>query len=163
LGEVDNRLFLRLAHGPLLGFMRRRNKAKIAEGLTGRTVPSEHLYWHASNVHGPEWAVDYLDSAGCDCTPEEINFVDWVFNASPALKERAEMMALHKQITYERNAEKRTIHVQRSLDFIDRITDTLSRKMVLKVKNRWGGNIWLWHPEGFQRPKAQLSSGKRQR
>jgi tetratricopeptide (TPR) repeat protein len=26
----------------------------IAEGLTGRTVLTEHLYWHASNVNGPE-------------------------------------------------------------------------------------------------------------
>lgn len=73
----------------------------IAEGLTGRTKINEHLYWHASNVHGPEWAVDYLDSAACDWTPEEIDFVDWVFNASPVLKERAEMMALHEGITYE--------------------------------------------------------------
>lgn len=68
----------------------------IAEGLTGRTVLSEHLYWHASNVHDPEWAVDYLDSAACDWTPEEIDFVDWVLNASHVLKERAEMMALHE-------------------------------------------------------------------
>ena len=80
----------------------------IAEGLTGRTVLSEHLYWHASNVHGPEWAVDYLDSAACDWTPEEIDFVDWVFNVSPVLKERNEMMALHEGMTYERDAEKRT-------------------------------------------------------
>ncbi len=35
----------------------------MAEGLTGRTVLTEHLYWHASNVHGPEWAIDYLESA----------------------------------------------------------------------------------------------------
>jgi hypothetical protein len=41
----------------------------IAEGLTGRTVLTEHLYWHASNVHGPEWAVDYLESAACSPTP----------------------------------------------------------------------------------------------
>jgi hypothetical protein len=88
--------------------------------LTGRTVLSQHLYWHASNVHGPEWAVDYLDSAACEWTPEEIDFVDWVFNASPVLKERAEMMALH---------EKTAPYAQRSLDFIDRITDTLSKKM----------------------------------
>jgi len=191
-GEVDNRPFLRLAHGTLLGLMRRRDKAKggeaamalakqmlawcpmdnigvrfllgdialiqgdhqaamkeylagapnspalwyqaaliafregdyvaactylrrgiasnpyIAEGLTGRTVLSEHLYWHASNVHGPDWAVDYLDSAACDWAPQEIDFVDWVFNASPVLKERAEMMALHEGMTYERDAEKRT-------------------------------------------------------
>ena len=54
----------------------------IAEGLTGRTLLSEHLYWHASNVHGPESAIDHLDSAACDWKPEEIDFVNWVFNAS---------------------------------------------------------------------------------
>ena len=32
----------------------------IAEGLTGRTKINEHLYWHASNRNGPEWATDYL-------------------------------------------------------------------------------------------------------
>jgi tetratricopeptide (TPR) repeat protein len=49
----------------------------IAEGLTGRTVLTEHLYWNASNVHSPEWAVDYLESAACAWTAEEIDFVDW--------------------------------------------------------------------------------------
>jgi len=123
----------------------------IAEGLTGRTVLSEHLYWHASNVHGLEWAVDYLDSAACNWTPQEIDFVDWVFNASPVLKERAEMMALHEGVTYERDAEKRAPYAQRSLDFIDRITDTLSKKMVRKIKNRWGDEIWPWDHSAFTR------------
>jgi tetratricopeptide (TPR) repeat protein len=237
-GEVDNRPFLRLAHGTLLGLMRRGNKEKagdaamalakqmlawcpmdnigvrfllgdiallqgdhkaamkeylagaphspphwyqaaliafregdyvaactylrrgiaanpyIAEGLTGRTVLSEHLYWHASNVHGPDWAVDYLDSAACDWTPEEIDFVDWVFNASPVMKERAEMMALREGMTYERDAEKRAPYAQRSLDFINRITDTLSKKMARKVKNRWGDDIWPWDREGFRRQRS---------
>ena len=40
------------------------------------------------------------------------------------------MMALHEGMTYERDPEKRATYVQRSLDFIDRITDTLSKKMV---------------------------------
>lgn len=44
---------------------------------------------------------------GYHWTPEEIDFVDLVFNASPVLKERAEMMALRQGITYERDAEKR--------------------------------------------------------
>ncbi len=126
----------------------------IAEGLTGRTVLSEHLYWHASNVHAPEWAVDYLDSAACDWTPEEIDFVDWAFNASPVLKERAEMMALH---------EKTAPYAQRSLDFIDRITDTLSKKMARKDTNRWGDEIWPWDREGFRRPMALPKSAKHQR
>ncbi len=67
----------------------------IEEGLTGRTVLSEHLYWHASNLHGPERAVDYLVYAAFDWSPQEIDFVDWVFNTSTVLKERAEMMGLH--------------------------------------------------------------------
>jgi tetratricopeptide (TPR) repeat protein len=246
-GAVDNRPFLRLAHGNLLGLMRRRDKSNggeaamalakqmlawcpmdnigvrfllgdiallqgdhkaamkeylagapnspahwyqaaliafregdyvaactylrrgitanpyIAEGLTGRTVLSEHLYWHASNVLGPEWAVDYLDSAACDWTPEEIDFVDWVFNASLVLKERAEMMALHEGMTYERDAEKRAPYAQRSLGFTNRITDALSKKMVRKVKNRWGDDIWPWDREGFRPPKAAPQSTERQR
>ncbi len=120
------------------------------EGLTARTVLSEHLYWLASNVHGPEWVVDYLDSAACDWTPEEIDFVDWVFNASPLLKESAEMMVLHEGITYQRDAEKRTLSAQRSLDYIDRITDTLPKKMVRKVKNRWDLEIWPWNRANYR-------------
>jgi len=226
--EVDNRPFLRLAHGTLLGLMRRRDKAKageaamalakqmmawcpmdnlgvrfllgdialitgdrkaamkeylkgapnspahwyqaalivfregdyvaactylrrgiaanpyIAEGLTGRTLIAEHLYWHASNVHGPEWAIDYLESAACDWTAEEIEFVDWVFNSSPVLKERADWMALNEGLTYEWDQEKRDPYASQSMTFIDRITDTLSKKMVRKVRNRYGVGVWPW-------------------
>lgn len=105
-------------------------------------------------MHGPEWAVDYLDSAACGWTPEEIDFVDWVFNASPALKERAEMMALHEGMTYERNSEKRAPYAQRSLDLIDRITDTLSKEMVRQVKNRWHDEIWPWDRDGLRRQRS---------
>lgn len=72
----------------------------LISGLTGRTVLMEHLYWHTSNVQGPEWAVDYLESAACDWTTEEIDFVDWVFNTAPVLKERAAWMALNEGLTY---------------------------------------------------------------
>ncbi len=119
---------------------------------------SEHLYWHASNVHGPEWAIDYLDSAACDWAPEEIDFVDWVFNASPVLKERAEMMALHEGLTYERDP-----YAVKSMTFIDRITDSLSKKMVRKIKNRWETEIWPWDRDGFKRPPSVPQSTTRQR
>ena len=59
------------------------------------------------------------------------------------------MMALHEGMTYERDAEKRAPYAQRSLDFIDRIKDTLSKKMVRKVKNRWDVEIWPWDRPGF--------------
>ena len=80
--------------------------------------------------------------------------VDWVFNASPVLKERAEMMARHEGMTYERDVEKRAPYAQRSLDFIDRITDTLSKKMVQKVKNRWDDDVWPWDRDGFRRQRS---------
>ncbi len=95
---------------------------------------SEHLCWHESNVHCPEWSVDYLDTAACDLTPQEIDFVDWVFNALPLLKDRAEMAALHGRITYQLDIEKGAPHAQRSLDFINRITGALSKKIALKIK-----------------------------
>jgi tetratricopeptide (TPR) repeat protein len=76
--------------------------------------------------------------------------------ASPVLKERAEMMAQHEGMTYERDAEKRAPYAQRSLDFIDRITDSLSKKMVRKVMNRWGDDVWPWDREGFQRQMARF-------
>lgn len=53
-------------------------------------------------------------------------------------------MALHDRMSYERDAEMRVSYAQRSLDFIDRIVDTLSKKMVQKVKNRWDAEIWPW-------------------
>lgn len=59
----------------------------LAEGSTGRTVLTEHLDWHPSNVNCPEWAVDFLDFAACKWTHHEIDFVYWVFNAAPEVKE----------------------------------------------------------------------------
>jgi len=47
--------------------------------------------------------------------------------------------------------------------FINRITDTLSNKMVRKVKNRWGDEIWPWDRDGVGRSVSLPKSGKRQR
>jgi hypothetical protein len=61
----------------------------IAEGLTGRTVLNEHvaLRPETSVLSTHLWVIDYLESAACDWTAEEIHFVDWVFDAAPVLKE----------------------------------------------------------------------------
>jgi hypothetical protein len=78
--------------------------------------------------------------------------VDWVFNAAPVLKERAAWMAMNEGLTYTWDAEQRAPYAQKSMVFIDRITDTLSKKLVRKVKNRWGDEIWPWARERFKRP-----------
>ena len=116
----------------------------IAEGLTGRTVLTEHLYWHGSNRYGAEWAVDYLNAPICDWTPEEADFVDWVFNSAAVLKERAKLMELHEGLTYERDSDRRSPYAEKSANFVSCITDTLSHKMVRKVCNRFDEEVWPW-------------------
>jgi hypothetical protein len=53
-------------------------------------------------------------------------------------------MSLNEGLTYAWNAEQRAPYAQKSMAFIDRITDTLSKKMVRKVKNRFGDQILPW-------------------
>jgi tetratricopeptide (TPR) repeat protein len=116
----------------------------IAEGLTGRTLIAEHIYRHINNIHGPQWAIDYLDSPACDWSQEESDFVDWVFNSSAVLKERAELMELNEGLTYERDIEKRNMYARRSMQFAAEIDDAVSKQMVKKVQNRSGAAVWPW-------------------
>jgi tetratricopeptide (TPR) repeat protein len=121
----------------------------IAEGLTGRTKISEHLYWHASNRNGPEWATDYLSAPVCDWSAQEIDFVDWVFNSSAVLRERASLMEQHEGLTNEHDAVRREPFALRSSYFVNELTDELSIAMVKKIQNRYGVEIWPWERSGF--------------
>ncbi len=85
-----------------------------------------------------------MNAPTCIWAPEEIDFVDWVFNAAPVLLERATLMTLHEGLTYERDAEKREPFARRSSFFVEEITDQLSERMVRKIKNRRGVEIWPW-------------------
>lgn len=82
-------------------------------------------------------AVEEMESAACERTAEEIDFVDWVFNAAPVLKEQTAWMALNEGLSYAWDPELRAPYEQKLMVFVERITDTLSKKMVRKVKNRW--------------------------
>jgi len=65
-------------------------------------------------------------------------------------------MALNEGLTYAWAPEQRAPYAQKSIKFIDRITDTLSKKMVRKVKNRRSDEILHWDREGFKRPRSVL-------
>jgi len=123
----------------------------IAEGLTGRVTLDEHLYWHGSNRNGPEWAANYLNAPICTWEQEEIDFVDWVFNSSHVLKERAELAVQHEGLTYERDPERRDPFAFKSSFFLESITDELSKIMIQKITNRFGLSIWPWDRAGFLR------------
>jgi tetratricopeptide (TPR) repeat protein len=126
----------------------------VAEGLTARVQIEEHLYWHGSNLHGPDFAYEYLDSPVNIWKPTEIDFVDWVFNSSDVLRERTEMTAIREALHYEHDVEARRMWGQRMDELLDRIDEKLSRKMVRKVTNRWGDEIWPWDREGFLVPTS---------
>jgi hypothetical protein len=61
-------------------------------------------------VHGSEWAFDNLETTVYDYTPEQIDFLEYVFNGSPLLKERPKIMALYEGLRYERDP-KRLAHL----------------------------------------------------
>ena len=125
----------------------------IAEGLTGRTRINEHLYWHASSRNGPDWATDYLSAPVCEWSAQEIDFIDWVFNSSAVLRERASLMEQHEGLTCERDAARRKPFALRSSYFVDELTDDLSIAMVKRSPNRYGVEIWPWERAGFTRAK----------
>ncbi len=126
----------------------------IAEGLNGHTALTEHLYWHASNVHAPGWAINYLQAAACDWTAGQIDFADRVFNSAPVLKERAAWMAVNEGRTYAQDADLRVMYSHKATSFLERTTGTLSKNKLRKDKNRWGDEIWPWDREGFKRPTS---------
>ena len=136
-------------------YMRRGIAANpyIAEGLTGRTKMNQHLYWHGSSRNGPDWATDYLSAPLCDWTPQEIDFIDWVFNSSAVLRERANLMEQHEGVTYEQDASRRAPFALRSSYFVNELTNDLCKAMVQRIQNRYGVEIWPWERAGFTRAR----------
>lgn len=123
----------------------------IAEALTGRTIVYDHLYWHASNLYGTEFALDYINAPLMFWRDDETDFVDWVFNCSQVLKERAALMECHEGLTYEHEFELRGPLVNKWQELISGIDDSLSENLVRKVTNRRGEEIWPWDRLGFRR------------
>ncbi len=80
----------------------------------------------------------------CDWSEEEIDFVDWVFNSSAVLRERACLMEQHEGLTYERDAVHREPFALRSSYIVNELTDDLSIVMVKKIQNRYGVEVWPW-------------------
>lgn len=135
----------------------------VAEGLTGRVHLDEHLYWHGSNLHGPDFAIDYLDSPVNVWTSDEIDFVDWVFNASDVLRERSDLMMIREALTNEHNPEIRREWGMRFDDFIKGIDARVSDQMVRKTTNPWGEEIWPWDREGRRTPTSIRNETAKQR
>ena len=80
----------------------------------------------------------------CDWTAQEIDFVDWVFNSSEVLRERASLMEQNEGLTYERDSVRREPFALRSSYFVNELTYELSKAMVKSNQNRYGVEVWPW-------------------
>lgn len=80
---------------------------------------------------------------------QEVDFVDWVFNSSAVLRERASLIEQHEGLTYERDAVRREPFALRSSYFVNKLTDELSIAMVKRIQNRYDVEIWPWERSGF--------------
>ena len=69
----------------------------------------------------------------------------------------AAWMAVNEGLTYAWDGEQRAPYAQKSMVLVDRITATIYKKMVPKVKNRWGSEIWPWDREDIKRPASPTS------
>lgn len=85
----------------------------------------------------------------CDWSAQEIDFVDWVFNSSAVLRERACLIEQHEGLAYVRDAVRREPFALRSSYFANELTNDLSIAMVKRIQNRCGVEIWPWERAGF--------------
>jgi len=116
----------------------------VAEELTGRFPLDEHVSGNNSDLNGPRAASEYLASPTNLWTYEEIDFVDWVFNSSDVLRERADLMAISEALVFENDTATRADWGARADAFVKGIDDRVSRKMVRKVTTRAGKEVWPW-------------------
>lgn len=126
----------------------------VAEGILGRTVFFDHLYWHSTTFGTTEAAVEYLQSWPRLWSDEEVNFVDWVFNHSSVLRERSEITKILEDSSNERDAKERDALWYKKQSFLSNIDSTLSEKMVRPIMNRWQEEILPWDRLGHMMPAA---------
>lgn len=123
----------------------------IAEGLTGRLILQDHGYWHGTNKVASEWAVNFLSGLSGNWADAERDFVDWVFNSSAVLRERATLVDLHEQLSTKLDYAARSGLVDRLLSHGAAFDPDLSSQMVHARTNRYGADYWPWERGGEAR------------
>ena len=121
----------------------------IAEAITGRKHLTPHAYRHFSSTDGPQSARSYLKTPQGAWDVRETQFMDWVFNCSLVLRERAERTALLEARTHESDPDRR-VWLGRQLGVLfDQISDAQSKQIVRQVKaihrrDMLGQKVWPW-------------------
>ena len=117
----------------------------IAEILCGNLYPFPLALWHDYSSE-PDTARQYYETF-CPLWgkyPEALLFVNWLYNQSGVLSERAEFMKCAEMLLRADDQEmNESIFQQREL-LRERIDDRLSEEIVQKLRTLNGEEIWPW-------------------
>ena len=78
-----------------------------------------------------------------------LTFLDWLFNCSDVLRERAELLAFREQLLYEHDVARRGDIIEAESKFLDAFGDNLSVKLIRTVTDRDGQRQWPWEVKGW--------------
>lgn len=124
----------------------------VAEGILGRTLFADHFYWHGTNRENAQSASEYLEAWPREWSDEETDFVDWVFNHSSVLRERAAITEIREKMSHKQAPESSKALIEERNNFMRGIDDTLSADLVKPIMNRWGEAILPWDRVGHNGP-----------
>ncbi|HBH9166367.1 TPA: tetratricopeptide repeat protein, partial [Escherichia coli] len=117
----------------------------IAEILCGNLHPFPLAVWHNFSG-GPDTAEDYYATYHplWGQYPEALLFVNWLYNHSSVLHERAEIIKCAEMLMQEDDFEICESILRQQEKLRERIDETLSEKIVQKCRNMNGEYIWPW-------------------
>lgn len=118
----------------------------IAEALNGRIKPASHVRWHGSNYKGPDVVEDYMEEAESlwQRTSLALAFLDWAFNCSWGLRERADFAEVAEALARERDFEVRGQWIERQRALQRKITDKSSLDWLESAKDNASDNLYPW-------------------
>lgn len=105
----------------------------IAEGIAGRTHLADHLHRTGNNMHDVEWALPYLNGPVGEWEQGEADFLDWVFNSSTVLKERARIAEDRERLMELDIGIQRSRVVDAHFGFLRNLDDSVSKSMVRQI------------------------------
>jgi len=118
----------------------------IAEALNGRENPKPHARWHGSNHKGPDVVENYLESAQMlwEQAPHALSFLDWAFNASRGLRERAEFAEVAESLDIKSDFVERGLWIERERALKMGINEETSLCWLENSKSGDPYNLYPW-------------------
>ncbi len=111
--------------------------------LCGNLHPFPLAVWHNYSA-GPDTAEDYYATYSplWGQYPEALLFVNWLYNHSSVLHERAEIIKCAEMLMQEDDFEICESILRQQEKLRERIDETLSEKIVQKCRNMNGEYVW---------------------